>query len=59
MLKWAAIFALVALFAGALGFTGTAGEAAGLAQALFVIALAGFVVFLALAWTAGRGASGR
>ena len=35
MLKWALIFAVVALIAGGLGFGGVAGAAAGVAKILF------------------------
>ena len=35
MLKWAIIFAVIALVAGALGFGGIAGAAAGIAKLLF------------------------
>jgi len=59
MLKWAVIFAVVALVAGALGFTGMAGMAAGLAKLLFFLAVAGFVLFLALGFWAGRKVTGR
>lgn len=38
MLRWAFIFMLVALVAGAFGFTGTAGTAAGIAKGLFYVA---------------------
>ena len=34
MIKWAAIFAIIALIAGALGFTGAAGAAMGIAKLL-------------------------
>jgi len=39
MLKWALIFFVVALIAGALGFGGIAGASAGIAQILFYIFL--------------------
>ena len=35
MIKWAIIFAIIALIAGALGFTGVAGAAMGIAKFLF------------------------
>ena len=47
MLKWALIFAVVALIAGAMGFGGIAGAAAGIAKILFFIFLVGFIIFLA------------
>jgi uncharacterized membrane protein YtjA (UPF0391 family) len=48
MIKWAIIFAVVALVLGALGFGGLAGAAMGIAKILFwlavVIAIALFVL---------------
>ena len=44
MLSWALIFLIVALIAGALGFTGVAGTAAGIAKILAVIFLVLFLV---------------
>lgn len=35
MIKWAIIFAVIGLIAGALGFSGVAGGAMGIAQFLF------------------------
>ncbi|MDO8323796.1 MAG: DUF1328 domain-containing protein [Phenylobacterium sp.] len=58
MLKWALIFAVVALIAGALGFTGMAGAAAGIAKVLFFVAVIGFVLFLALGAFVGKKISG-
>ena len=58
MLKWALIFAVIALVAGALGFGGMAGAAAGMAKILFFLFVAGFVIFLALGVMAGRKISG-
>jgi uncharacterized membrane protein YtjA (UPF0391 family) len=58
MLKWALIFAIVALIAGGLGFTGLAGAAAGIAKILFFLFLVGFVVFLVLGFWAGRKITG-
>jgi uncharacterized membrane protein YtjA (UPF0391 family) len=48
MLSWSIMFFVVALVAGALGFSGVAGAAAGIAKLLFGIFLLGFVVTLAL-----------
>ena len=59
MLKWALIFAIVAIVAGALGFGGIAGAAAGIAKLLFFIAVVGFLLFLALGVWAGRKVTGR
>ena len=58
MLKWALIFAVVALIAGALGFGGIAGAAAGIAKILFFVFLVGFVLFLVLGFMAGRKITG-
>jgi uncharacterized membrane protein YtjA (UPF0391 family) len=44
MLRWSAVFLLIALAAGALGIYGLAGEAAGIAKGLFACFLALFLV---------------
>jgi uncharacterized membrane protein YtjA (UPF0391 family) len=49
MLEWAIIFLVIALVAGALGFTGIARGAATIAKVIFFIFLAIFVVMLILA----------
>jgi len=54
MLKWALIFALISVVAGVLGFTGLAAGAAGAAKILFAVALAIFVILLALGLLAGK-----
>jgi uncharacterized membrane protein YtjA (UPF0391 family) len=59
MLRWALIFAVVALVAGFLGFGGVAGAAAGVAKILFFLFVVGFVIFLALGVMAGKRLSGR
>ena len=46
MLGWAVTFLIIALIAAALGFTGLAGTAVGLAKILFVVFLVLFVVSL-------------
>ena len=46
MLKWAFIFLIVAMIAGALGFGGVAGAATGIAKALFFIFLVMFIISL-------------
>jgi len=46
MLNWALTFLLVAVVAGALGLTGVAGTAAGIAKVLFFIAIGLFLVTL-------------
>ena len=51
MLKWAAIFAAIALVLGVLGFGGLAGAAWGIAKILFWIAVAIAVLFLILGLT--------
>ena len=53
MLKWAIIFLVISLVAGALGFTGLAAGAARIAKILFGIFLAIFVVLLVLAFVIG------
>ena len=58
MLKWALIFAVVALIAGALGFTGVAGASAGVAKLRFGLCFIGFLVFLALGVFAGKKITG-
>jgi uncharacterized membrane protein YtjA (UPF0391 family) len=49
MLRWALVFLVVALIAGALGFGGVAGASAGIAQILFFI----FLVLLGVSLVAG------
>jgi len=51
MIKWAIIFAVIALIAGALGFTGVAGTAMGIAKLLFWIGIVVAVVLLILGLT--------
>lgn len=48
MLKWALIFAVVSLIAGALGFSGIAAGAAAAAQLLFFVFLVLCLLVLAL-----------
>jgi uncharacterized membrane protein YtjA (UPF0391 family) len=52
MLKWALIFLVISLVAGAFGFTGIARGAATIAKVLFGLFLILFVIFLILAFTA-------
>ena len=54
MLKWAFAFLVIALIAGALGFTGVAGAAMGLAKILFFLFLVLFAAFLLLGVTVFR-----
>ncbi len=58
MLKWALIFAVVALIAGALGFSGLAGASAGIAKLLFGLFVIGFLIFLALGVFVGKKVTG-
>jgi uncharacterized membrane protein YtjA (UPF0391 family) len=51
MLKWAIILLIVGLVAGALGFTGIAGAAVGIAKILFFLCIVGFLIFVALGYT--------
>jgi uncharacterized membrane protein YtjA (UPF0391 family) len=53
MLKWALIFLVISLVAGALGFTGVAAGAGRIAKILFGIFLAIFLVLLILAFVIG------
>jgi uncharacterized membrane protein YtjA (UPF0391 family) len=48
MLGWTLTFLIVALLAGALGFTGIAGAAVGIAKVLFFIFLVLFLVSLVI-----------
>lgn len=54
MLKWALIFLVVSLVAGALGFTGIASGARVVSKILFGLFLALFLLLLLLAWGAGE-----
>ncbi|WP_243375018.1 DUF1328 domain-containing protein [Microvirga solisilvae] len=54
MLKWALIFLVVSLVAGALGFTGVASGAKTIAKILFGLFLLGFIILVLLAWSAGQ-----
>lgn len=58
MLKWALIFAVVALIAGLLGFTGIAGTSIAIAKTFFFIFLVIFVVLLLAGLFVGRRVSG-
>ena len=51
MIKWAIIFAIIALIAGALGFTGVAGAAMGIAKFLFWAAVIIAVILFVLGMT--------
>jgi uncharacterized membrane protein YtjA (UPF0391 family) len=54
MLKWALIFLVISLVAGALGFTGVASGARTVAKFLFGLFLLIFIIFVLLAWGAGE-----
>jgi uncharacterized membrane protein YtjA (UPF0391 family) len=54
MLRWAAIFFVIAIVAALLGFTGVAGAAANIAVFLFYLFVAIFVVLLLLGLFASR-----
>jgi uncharacterized membrane protein YtjA (UPF0391 family) len=54
MIKWALIFLVLGLVAGALGFGGIGGAFIGIAKFLFFVAIALFVIFLVLGIMAGR-----
>ena len=54
MLKWALIFFVVSLVAGALGFTNIASGAAGLAKILFGLFLVIAVVIVIIAFAIGQ-----
>ena len=54
MLKWALIFLVLGLVAGALGFTGVAGASIAIAKFLFFILIAIFVILLVLGLTVYR-----
>ena len=51
MIKWAIIFAVIGLIAGALGFTGAAGAAMGIAKFLFFAAIIIAVILFVLGVT--------
>jgi len=55
MLKWAVIFLVVGLVLGVLGFGGLGGAFVGIAQILFYIAIAMFVILLVLGLIVGKG----
>lgn len=54
MIKWAIIFAVIGLVAGALGFTGAAGVSMGIAKFLFFAAIIIAVVLFVLGMTIYR-----
>jgi uncharacterized membrane protein YtjA (UPF0391 family) len=54
MLRWALIFALIAIVAGLLGFTGIAVGAAAIAKTIFYVFLGLVVVFILLGVTVAK-----
>jgi len=48
LLRWAAVFLVIALISAVLGFGGIASAAAGIAKALFFLFLAIFIILLVL-----------
>ena len=54
MLGWAVTFLVIALIAGAFGFGGIASASAGIAQILFFIFLAPFVIAMIVLALKGR-----
>jgi len=55
MLRWILTFLVIAIVAGALGFTGVAGTSMGIAQTLFYIFLVLFVISLIVHLVRGGG----
>jgi uncharacterized membrane protein YtjA (UPF0391 family) len=55
MLSWILTFLVIAIIAGALGFTGVAGTSMGIAQTLFYIFMVLFVVSLIVHLVRGSG----
>jgi uncharacterized membrane protein YtjA (UPF0391 family) len=58
LLRWALLFAVIAIIAGILGFGGIAGASWDIAKVLFWIFLAVFVILLLLGIMAGRSVAG-
>ena len=54
MLRWALIFAVIALLLGGFGFGSAASAFAGIAKILFFVAITVFVICLVLGLIAGR-----
>jgi uncharacterized membrane protein YtjA (UPF0391 family) len=59
MLRWSAVFLVIAIIAAALGYGGIAADAAEIAKVLFFIFLGIFVVTLILGLVAGQKLFGR
>ena len=58
MLRWALIFAVVAIIAGLLGFTSIAGTSMAIAKTLFFVFLVIFLVLLLAGLFVGRKVTG-
>lgn len=54
MIKWALIFAVIAIVAGVFGFTDIAAGSAAIAKILFFIAIAIFVILLVIGVFVGK-----
>jgi uncharacterized membrane protein YtjA (UPF0391 family) len=54
MLKWAAIFLVIALVAALFGFTGIASAAAGIAKFLFFLFLVACLIFFVIGISIGK-----
>jgi uncharacterized membrane protein YtjA (UPF0391 family) len=54
MLRWAAIFFVIAIIAALFGFGGIAASAAGIAKVLFFVAVIIFLVTLVMGLISGR-----
>ena len=54
MLYWALVFLVVAIIAGALGFGGIAGTAAGIAKIIFFVAIVLFLISAVIGLIRGR-----
>ena len=54
MLKWAFLFLIAGIVLGVLGFGGVGGVFVGVAKVLFFVALAVFLILLALGLLAGK-----
>ena len=54
MLKWAIIFLVISLIAGALGFSGVAADTTRISKILFAIFFALFLIVLVFALLAGQ-----
>ena len=59
MLRWSAVFLVIAIIAAALGYGGMAADAAEIAKVLFFIFLGIFFVTLVLGLVAGQKLFGR